>query len=120
MSEFGQIFKQFRVGRGETLRTFCLKNRFDPIVISKLERGVLPSPGDKDLHDYALALGISESSTEWGQFFDAAKKSKELTVPYGEAEILRKLPVIFRTADNNELTEDKLNEVVEVVKDSYQ
>ena len=79
-NSWGEFFKQQRLARGLTLpdrqaglRQFCRRYGFDPGNLSKLERGLLPPPRDKDrLTRYARALGLKENSDTWYEFFDRA------------------------------------------------
>jgi transcriptional regulator with XRE-family HTH domain len=117
---FGEYFKKLRIGSMMTLRHFCEVNGFDPGNISKLERGVLPPPHDEDkLKKYALALGAKVGSDEYKTFFSLAKAFKvldnvqDLTV----SELLNMLPVLFRTVDNKDITPEKLERIINLIKE---
>lgn len=49
LNQFAKFFKESRQQTGLTLRQFCLKYNLDPGSISKLERGIIPSPIVKKL-----------------------------------------------------------------------
>jgi len=74
---FGQYFKKLRIGNKQTLRGFCLENKYNASNVSKLERGVLSAPSNKKLKNYAKALHIKEGSNAWIQFFDLASISRK-------------------------------------------
>ncbi len=103
-----------------TLRHFCEINEFDPGNISKLERGVLPPPHAQEKLDlYAKALGLTPGDDEYLIFFDLAKTDrisanfKDLT----EADLFNMLPVLFRTVDNKDITPDKLERIISLIKE---
>jgi transcriptional regulator with XRE-family HTH domain len=102
-----------------TLRQFCEKNGFDPGNISKLERDILPPPhSEEKLNAYARALNIHAGDDEYLDFFDLAAASstnfplKEIS----DQQLINKLPVLFRTLDNKELTMEKLNRIINLVE----
>ncbi len=102
-----------------TLRQFCEKNGFDPGNISKLERSILPPPHSPEkLYAYAIALNIKDGDDEYLEFFDlAAASSMNFSVnKISDQELINKLPVLFRTLDNKELTMEKLNRIINVVE----
>lgn len=75
---FGEFFKACRIANRETLRQFCFENRLDPLIISKLERGLLPPPQSREkLEKYAGYLKIKKGSDDWYTFFDLA--AEEMT-----------------------------------------
>lgn len=118
---FGEMFRDLREKRRINLRQFCLSNGFDPGNISKIERGIFHAPhSDEKLREYAKALQIEEGSDEWIEFFDAAALSNgTLGIPKITNEaLINRLPVLFRTLDNKELTEEKLDSLIELIKRS--
>ena len=118
-SPFGSHFKELRIRQKMTLRQFCDAHGYDPGNISKLERGLLPPPeSDAKLTDYAKALKIRRGSDTWYQFFDLARASRGKLPP----EILRKrdvvarLPLLFRTLRGQKVSDQKLNELIEMIR----
>lgn len=117
---FGDFFKAKRTALGLTLREFCEKNGFDPGNISKLERGLLPAPQAEDkLREYAKSLNIKLQSDDYIEFTDLASVSSRNFTPkrITDEDVLKKLPVLFRTIDNKELTEEKLDRIIKMIKD---
>lgn len=117
---FGEFFKKLRTKKGITLRQFCETNSFDPGNISKLERGVLPAPhADDKLKAYAKALGIKSGTDDYLEFFDLATASnKTFTIKNIEGdELLNRLPVLFRSIDKKDITEDQLERIIQLIKE---
>lgn len=118
IQNFGDFFREKRVEAGFTLRSFCSRFGFDPAYISRIERGLLTPPEDKEkLEGLAKALGIKEGSTDWVNFFDQAYISKG-KVPLDILEDKRSanfLPLLFRTARGQRLSKKKVEELVHLI-----
>jgi transcriptional regulator with XRE-family HTH domain len=116
---FGEFFKGLRIRKGVTLREFCLTYDLDPGNISKLERGVLTPPQDmQKLKDYARNLGIKEGSPDWHTFVDLASAGAG-TIPQDildDQELVKRLPVLFRSLRRKKLTKESLKELIEKLK----
>jgi len=116
---FGDFFKEKRIQRGFTLREFCRKFGFDPGNISKLERGQLPPPEAKQkLEEYASALGLMRGSDDWFQFFDLAAACKGV-IPrelLEDEELVRNLPVIFRTFRNKKISKKSVEDLIDKLR----
>ncbi|MDW7762059.1 MAG: helix-turn-helix transcriptional regulator [Acidobacteriota bacterium] len=116
---FGEFFKQKRIEKGYTLREFCRMFNLDPGNISKLERGLLPPPESREkLDEYASRLGLETGTTDWYQFFDLAAASRG-RIPkefLNDEEVIKSLPVIFRTFRNKKMTEKAVAELVEKLR----
>lgn len=116
---FGELFKSLRIESRQTLRRFCLENKFDPGNISKLERGRLSPPQSREkLAEYARALGLEEGSDGWFEFYDqaaacAGQIPKEIL---DDEELVGKLPLIFRTLRGEKLTEEQLKDLMETIR----
>ena len=118
--DFGAFFKLKRIEKGLTLRQFCEDNDFDPGNISKLERGILAAPqSDDKLKKYAKALGIKPGGAEYIEFIDlAATSGRNFKVKnIKDPDLLKMLPVLFRTLDKKDLTEDKLERIIKIIKE---
>jgi transcriptional regulator with XRE-family HTH domain len=117
---FGQYFRHLRMEQRVTLRKFCQEHGYDPGNISKIERDVFAAPQDQEkLRGYAFALGLKEGSAEWIQFFDLATVSNRV-MDLGQISneaLLRKVPVLFRTLENKELTEEELEQLIEKISE---
>jgi transcriptional regulator with XRE-family HTH domain len=116
---FGELFKSLRIESRQTLRVFCLENKFDPGNISKLERGRLSPPrAVEKLEEYARALKLKPDSSEWSEFIDlgltcAGQIPKELL---SDEELVGKLPAFLRTLSGKKLTTRQLEELMETIR----
>jgi transcriptional regulator with XRE-family HTH domain len=116
---FGSFFKELRIRGKKTLRSFCSENGFDASNISKLERGIFPAPESSEkLEKYAKALGIKFGSEEWIEFLDLASCSrKTISLESIEnLEVVNRLPILFRTLENKNLTGEDLDRLIELIK----
>lgn len=115
---FGDFFREKRVQAGFTLRSYCARFGLDPAYISRVERGLLTPPEDKEkLEGLAKALGIKEGSTDWVSFFDLAYLSKG-KVPQDildHKKSAQYLPLLFRTARGERLSKKKVEELVYLI-----
>lgn len=119
---FGRYFGRLRREHLElSLREFCARKDLDPGNMSKLERGKIPPPRSREvLKKYAHALELEEGTDEWLMFFDLAAASRgELPEDLAEdEEVLDKLPALFRTLRGDRVDEDKLDELVDLIRGS--
>jgi transcriptional regulator with XRE-family HTH domain len=116
---FGAFFKELRIRQEETLRQFCEAHGYDPGNISKLERGLLQPPeSEAKLTEYAKALGIRRGSDDWYQFFDLARASQGKIPPelLRKRDVVARLPLLFRTLRGQKVSEQKLNELIEMIR----
>ncbi len=116
---FGALLKQLRIDRKLTLREFCHRNGFDPGNYSRLERGVFNPPQDRQkLEQYAKALGLCPGEDDWLEFFDTAAASRG-EIPedlLSDDEVVRKLPILFRTLRAKPVSPDNLDELVDRIR----
>ncbi len=118
-ARFGAFFKSRRLANKLGLREFCQKYGLDAGNISKLERGILPPPGSqKKLEDYAGYLAIMEGSDDWYEFFDlaASESGKIPSDLMSDERLVEKLPVFFRTIRGQKVPEEKLDELIRLVR----
>ena len=116
---FGEFLKAKRQTLGLTLREFCLKHKLDPGNLSRLERGLLPPPQDRDrLEEYACYLGLKQGSDDWYHFFDlaAAAKGRIPEELMADKEVVEKLPLVFRTLRGKRLSDKELDDLVKKIK----
>jgi transcriptional regulator with XRE-family HTH domain len=118
---FGDFLKSLRKKKKITLREFCLKASADPANISRIERSTMPPPQDPDiLERYAKALGIASGSSEWYTFFDLAAADRGI-IPkdlMSDPEVVRMLPVFFRTLRGQKPTEEEMRKLADKIKKS--
>ncbi len=116
---FGQFFKKMREKRGLSLRQFCVNNNVDPGNISKLERGLMSPPQSREkLEQYASFLKIRKGSPDWYEFFDlaAADSGKIPADIMSDENLMKKLPLVFRTIRAQKVSKEKLEEIAEVIR----
>ncbi len=118
---FGEMFKRLRIAKGESLRSFCLSNGYDPGNISKTERGKLAPPESEALlAGYAESLGLKKGSDDWIAFFDRAAAERgrlPADLLLNDEELVNKLPVLFRSMrEADPLSEDALRQFAEEIR----
>jgi transcriptional regulator with XRE-family HTH domain len=102
-----------------TLRQFCEAHGYDPGNISKLERGLLPPPeSEAKLAEYAKALKIRRGSDTWYEFFDLARASRGKLPPeiLSKRDVVSRLPLLFRTLRGQKVSDQKLNELIDMIR----
>jgi transcriptional regulator with XRE-family HTH domain len=118
---FGEFIKKLRFERRLGLREFCIASDCDPSNWSKVERGVLPPPQDQELlNRIAVILGLPENSKERELLFDYAAIDAGKIPKYvlEDAELVKRLPVFFRTATGKKPTEKELETLAEILRHS--
>lgn len=116
---FGEFIKKIRAERRLGLREFCIAADCDPSNWSKIERGVLPPPQDKEAQlKIAATLGISEGGDQWNRLVDLAAVSAGKIPEYvlEDVELLKQLPVFFRTISGKKPTREELIKLAEILK----
>ena len=118
---FAEFFKSLRIERRITLRDFCAAAAADPGNISRMERGAIIPPQDREiLARYAQALNLKEGSDEWYLFFDLAAADRGM-IPkdlMDDAELVKQLPAFFRTLRGQRPTEKELRKIVDKIRRS--
>lgn len=118
-SQFGTFVHELRTRQQVTLRDFCEKHGFDKGNFSKLERGLLPPPQKREkLESYAKALGLEPGSDDWTEFFDRAYLDRDQLAReiIDDEEVLGLVPVLLRTVNNERLTAEQLQELIERIR----
>jgi len=116
---FGAFFRARRMALGKSLRGFCIEKGLDPGNVSRLERGLLPPPaGRKKLEEYACALELQEGTDEWLDLFDLAAQGRGRIPQHvlDDAELAEKLPILFRSLTGRPVPEEKLDELVDLLR----
>ena len=118
-NRFGTFFEELRQRSKLTLREFCKRAGCDPANISRMERGLMPPPKGRDiLERYASVLGLEEATNDWYQFFDLAAADQGI-VPADimeDAELVKALPVFFRTLRGQKPTAEELRRIAEKIR----
>lgn len=116
---FGDFIKELRLKRNLTLRDFCKKFGHDPSNWSKIERGKLQPPNDEQtLKEWALQLGLNKGDADWFKFFDLAalEKGKIPRDILNDKELVKALPVFFRTLRGQKPSDEELKNLAEILR----
>lgn len=119
---FGDLVKELRIAQEKTLRQFCLDHGHDPSNWSKLERGINSPPKDvKTLERWAKQLGLKAGTPQWQEFMDLADMARGEIPKHvlSDEELLKKLPVFFRSIRGAELTGEQLDDLIQKVKEAH-
>jgi transcriptional regulator with XRE-family HTH domain len=119
-SRFGAFVRGRRLALGLGLRKFCQEKEFDPAFISKLERGRLVIPGEETLKRLAAALDLEDGTPEWSDFLDlaAAEGGRIPEDLLSDEEVVELLPAVFRTFRSEKAGDDRLEELIQILKRS--
>lgn len=120
-SPFGDMLKRLRTEKKLTLREFCLANGIDPGNYSRIERGHFPPPQKPEIIEkYATALGVKRGSDVWLELFDLAAASRgQLPKDLKDDEqLLKKLPVLFRTLRGSAVSDESLDDLAERIREA--
>lgn len=118
---FGELIKRLRAEKRLGLREFCIAADCDPSNWSKIERGKLSPPQDRNVLDrIAVILGLPENSEKRDLLFDYAAIDAGKIPPYvlEDAELVKRLPVFFRTATGKKPESEELERLAEILKHS--
>ena len=116
--EFGRRFQERRLALGKTLREFCAENGLEHGNLSRIERGRARPPTGTTLSKYLTALGLGRGSTEWKEFENVASACAGEVPPdlMSDAEIVKVLPVVFRTLGKRRPTEADLKSLIDTIR----
>jgi len=116
---FGEFVRVRRLGIGLSLREFCTEAETDPSNWSKVERGILPAPANREfLESLARLLKLKKGDKDWFTFFDLASLSQQ-KIPddvYEDESVISALPVFFRTVRGEKPTEEELDKLIALLK----
>lgn len=116
---FGDWVRQRREELRVSLRALALDSAIDAGNLSKYERGILPAPQDPEvLRRLAKALRLKDGSAELRTFVDLAAISAGRIPPdlAADPDLLKHLPVLFRTARKRRLSREDLIALAEKVR----
>ena len=116
---FGSMLRELRAKQRIPLRRFCVTGGFDPVEVSRIERGeIAPPKEEKVLARYLRTLKIPRTSRTRTRFFTLAKTAKGRIATKSKAEILQQLPAVFRTTKGRKVDSHTLDRLVEKIKTS--
>ena len=115
---FGEYLKQLRLERRITLRTFAETINMDAANFSKVERGKQAPPRGAKLEPLRKALRLDTDSLEWREMERLASIDRG-EIPHAilsDAELLDKLPALFRTLEGDPVDDATLDELVAALR----
>ncbi len=116
---FGDFIKTKRLDTALSLREFCKIAEVDPSNWSKVERGLLPAPSNRDiLEGIAKIMKLKKGSADWSALFDLAYISQQ-RIPddvYKDEEVVSALPVFFRTVRGDKPSEEELDKLIALLR----
>ncbi|MEZ4395939.1 MAG: transcriptional regulator [Candidatus Krumholzibacteriia bacterium] len=116
---FGGFLKERRIALGLTLRQFCSQAGIDVGNTSKIERGLFPAPQGRDiLENYARHLQLKPGTDDYIRLFDlAALESGRIPQDIlSDEEVLKRLPIFFRSVRGQRVPDDQLDELIEIMR----
>jgi len=116
---FGEFIKSLRLERDIGLREFCRRLSFDASNWSKIERGVLAPPQDKDkLDKIAKVLNVEKGEDLYNELMDKASIDAGI-IPkdiLSDQETLNSLPMFFRTVRSEKPTPEELEKLIKKIR----
>jgi transcriptional regulator with XRE-family HTH domain len=116
---FGEFIKNLRIKKSIGLREFCRRLSIDASNWSKVERGVLAPPQDKDkLQQIADVLNIDKGSDVYNELIDKAAIDAGI-IPkdiLSDKETLDALPMFFRTVRSEKPTPEELEKIIKKIR----
>jgi transcriptional regulator with XRE-family HTH domain len=118
---FGEFVKKLRFAKRLGLREFCIAADCDPSNWSKIERGMLSPPQEPEaLERIAVILELLDGSEEKSLLFDYASIDAGKIPPdlLDDGELVKRLPVFFRTARGKKPDAKELERLAEILRHS--
>ena len=116
---YGEYIKAIRMKKEISLREFCKLAEMDASNWSKTERGLLAPPQDEEkLKKIARVLGIKIGTEAWNEMKDLANIDAGI-IPEdirSDAEVLKALPMFFRTIRSDKPTAEELDKLINMIK----
>ena len=116
---YGEFIKEIRMKKEISLREFCKLTEIDASNWSKIERGLLAPPQDEERQKkIARILNIKIGSETWKEMKDLANIDAGI-IPAdirSNAEVLKALPMFFRTIRSDKPTAEELDKLIEMIK----
>lgn len=95
------------------MRDFCLRNNFDVVTISRLERGRDPVPESTQLLcTYAESLGLPEGTASWTEFMETAAQCYGITPnDLSDEELFNRLPAFVHRPMSREQADGLIDKI---------
>ncbi|HEY3283551.1 MAG TPA: helix-turn-helix transcriptional regulator [Armatimonadota bacterium] len=116
---FGAFVEARRRAKEITLRKFSALVSMDPANYSRVERGLSAPPTHPDkLLAFANALGVEPEGEEYQEMVRLAAIGGGRIPPrvLSDEEVLRRLPVLFRSLEAGNMDDETLHELFEALK----
>jgi transcriptional regulator with XRE-family HTH domain len=113
--EFGVLLKQLRLQAGYGLRRFASLIEMPASNLSAVEHGRRRIPADR-LTPTAETLGLQKDTEAWTQFFDLAAKSDEMPADVQQIAQRGFVPALLRTIDNAQLSDEKIEHLIQEIQ----
>jgi transcriptional regulator with XRE-family HTH domain len=120
-TSFGEWLKAQRGRKRLTLRVFAKKAGLDPGNLSRYERGIVQPPQDEAvLERIGHALALKPRSKPWNEMVHLSAIGGGRIPPdvARDPELLKALPILFRTLKGKKLTEDELIRLARRIQES--
>jgi transcriptional regulator with XRE-family HTH domain len=120
-ASFGEWLKAQRGRKRLTLRVFAKKAGLDPGNLSRYERSVVQPPQDEAvLARIGHALGLKPGSRPWSEMTHLSAIGGRRIPPdvAQDPELLKALPILFRTLKGKKLTEEELIRLARRIQES--
>jgi transcriptional regulator with XRE-family HTH domain len=115
-AQFGLLLKRLRLEQNLSLREFSRQSEYDASNLSKIERGLLPPPGNSTLKAWAKILGLGKDSVEYEEFIDTGHISANRLPSNTPAQIRNVLlPALLRTVRSEKLSKDEYERLVRLL-----
>lgn len=119
LQKFGSLLKELRIKKGLTLRQACKIVDYDPSNWSKIERGLIPPPSNKEiLKKWTKVLEIDKNEIQSQNFIDEALIAQGI-IPediLSQAGAADYLPAFFRTLRDKKPTQKEVDRLIELLR----
>ncbi len=116
---FGDYVRKKRLACRITLRAFSQALGYDPANYSRVERGMAPPPASEErLKAIASQLHIPLDSEDYREMRRLASlgRGEIPRAALSDAEVMAKLPVLFRTLEGDKVDDGMLDELYEALR----
>ncbi|MFA6306618.1 MAG: helix-turn-helix transcriptional regulator [Patescibacteria group bacterium] len=121
LQKFGELLKNLRIEKNLSLREICKLADYDPSNWSKIERGKMAPPSDKNtLIKWTKIFGLLPNKKELNDFIDCAAIAQGI-IPediLSDADTVKLLPAFFRTMRDEKPTKREIEALFKLIKNN--